>query len=248
MDDEVVTPSRDELITMVTRAHGNAPYAESALAGRTLAAGSKLPKIVAENLGAGFGQWDFFPSAGEIVDFALAYVPPETPDDAWTLARAWAADDAAARPTPLALVGREILQHELRRFDLPDLRAIVDEVDAARARELRSAAGLEVAPDKPGSGTSASSASPTSVKRAAAPRAKRAAAAPPREIPTRMPKPEFKRPAAPPPAAAAKKFAHPKFGDGVLVSQDGVGEDAKLTIKFEAGTKTLLAKFVTEVP
>ena len=30
--------------------------------------------------------------------------------------------------------------------------------------------------------------------------------------------------------------------------QDGVGEDAKLTIKFEAGTKTLLAKFVTEVP
>ena len=48
--------------------------------------------------------------------------------------------------------------------------------------------------------------------------------------------------------AAAKKFNHPKFGDGELVSQDGVGEEAKLTIKFAAGTKTLLARFVTEVP
>lgn len=228
---------------MVARAHGNAPYSESALAGRTLAAQSKLPKIVAENLGAGFGQWDFFPSAQEIVDFALAYVAPASPDDAWALARAWAADDANARPTPLALVGREILQHELRRFELPELRAIVDEVDAARARELRLASGLEVAPE----GTAKPAA--TSAKAAAAkPRAKRAPAAPPREIPTRMPKPEFKKPPPPPPAAAPKRFNHPKFGDGDLVSQDGAGEEAKLTIKFAAGTKTLLARFVTEVP
>jgi hypothetical protein len=239
-DDEAVPRSRDELITMVARAHGDAPYAEATLAGRTLAASSKLPKKVAENLGAGFGQWDFFPSPAEIVDFALGYVPPATPEDALALARAWAADDAARRPTPLALVGREILQHELRRFDLPNVRAAVDEVDPTRARELRLAIGLEVAAE-----TRTETA--TAAKRAA-PRAKRAAAAPPREIPTRMPKPEFKKPPPPPPVAAAKRFSHPKFGEGVLVSQDGAGEDAKLTIKFEAGAKTLLAKFVTELP
>ncbi len=238
-DDEAVPRSRDELITMVTRAHGNAPYAESALAGRTLAASSKLPKKVAENLGAGFGQWDFFPSASEIVDFALGYVPPAEPDDGWRLARAWAADDAGGRPTPLALVGREILQHELRRFDLPTLRAAIDEVDPARARELRIAIGLEVGPETTAKSTA----------KRAAPRAKRPAgpAAPPREIPTRMPKPEFKRPPPPPPPAAARRFSHPKFGEGVLVSQDGAGEEAKLTIKFTDTTKTLLAKFVTEL-
>jgi hypothetical protein len=243
--DEVVTPSRDELIKMVARAHGDAPYAESALAGRTLAAQSKLPKIVAENVGAGFGQWDFFPSAAEIVDFALGYAPPESAEDAWALARAWAADDAASRPTPLALVGREILQHELRRFDLPDLRAIVDEVDPARARELRIAARLDVAAET--AKTAGTSAGTAGAKRAP-PKAKRAAAAPPREIPTRMPKPEFKRPAPPPPAAAAKRFTHPTFGEGVLVSQDGAGDAAKLTIKFASGTKTLLARFVSEMP
>jgi hypothetical protein len=240
LTEQVVPPTRDELITMVARAHGDAPYAEATAAGKALAAQSKLPKIVAENLGAGFGQWDFFPPAGEIVDFALGYQPPGTAEDALALAKSWASDDANARPTPLALVGREILQHELKRFELPELRAAIDEVDAGRARELRAAIGLEVPAD-------AKTATP---KKTAAPRAKRAAAAagPPREIPTRMPKPEFKRPPPPPPQAAAKKFNHPKFGDGELVSQDGVGEEAKLTIKFAAGTKTLLARFVTEVP
>ncbi|MBS2011758.1 MAG: hypothetical protein JST00_02495 [Deltaproteobacteria bacterium] len=241
MDDERIDPApRDELITMVARAHGDAPYAEATLAGKTLAASSKLPKKVALNLGAGFGQWDFFPSATEIVDFALAYAPPATPDDALALARAWAADDAARRPTPLALVGREILQQELARFDLPAVRAAVDEVDAARARELRLAIGLAVGPEPTGG---------ASAKRAGArPKgAPRAPAAPPREIPTKMPKPEFKRPAPPPPAAAPKRYAHPKFGEGVLVSQEGTGESMKLTIKFGSDTKTLLAKFVTEL-
>lgn len=240
-DNELVPRSRDELIKMVARAHGDAPYAESALAGRTLAASSKLPRKVAENLGAGFGQWDFFPSAAEIVDFALGYVPPAAPDDAWALARAWAADEAAGRPTPLALVGREILQQELGRFDLPTLRAAVDEVDPTRARALRIAIGLEVAPEAKAK---------TAAKRAEArpKRPARTSAAPPREIPTRMPKPEFKRPPPPPPAAAPKRFSHPKFGEGALVSQDGAGENAKLTIKFASETKTLLARFVTELP
>lgn len=224
---------------MVARAHGGAPYAESTLAGRTLAASSKLPKKVAENLGAGFGQWDFFPSAAEIVDFALGYVPPAAPEDGVALARAWAADDAAGRPTPLALVGREILQQELRRFDLPELRAAIDEPDPARARALRIAVGLDVAPE-----------AEAKAKRAS-PRPKRPAGAPPapaREIPTRMPKPEFKRPPPPPPPAAARRFSHPKFGEGTLVSQAGAGEEAKLTIKFASETKTLLARFLTELP
>jgi hypothetical protein len=225
-------PSRDELVAMVAHAHGDASYAESTLAGRTLAAQSKLPNIVAVNLGAGFGQWDFFPNAAEIVDFALAYVPPSSSDEVWAIARAWAADDAHARPTILALIGREILQHELRRLNVADdLRAVVEETRPTRARELRANAGLEVA---------AAAAAPP----AKAPRVKRA----PKEIPTRMPKPEFKRPAAPPPPPAARQFQHPKFGEGVLVSQDGAGDDAKLTIKFGVGTKTLLARFVTELP
>jgi hypothetical protein len=240
-EDPIVPASRDELVTMVTRAHGNAPYAESALAGRTLAASSKLPKKVAENLGAGFGQWDFFPSAEEIVDFALAYVPPATPEDGWALARAWASDEAAGRPTPLALVGREILQQELVRFDLPALRAAIDEVDPVRARELRIAAGLEVGPES-------KTAAKTKTTKRAPPRAKTPAVTAAPQEPGRMPKPQFKPPPPPPPPAAAKRFSHPKFGEGVLVSQDGTGQDAKLTIKFESATKTLLAQFVTELP
>ena len=63
-----------------------------------------------------------------------------------------------------------------------------------------------------------------------------------------MPKPAFVRPAKSAPPPPAKRMHHPKFGDGVLESQDGVGPDAKLTIKFESGSKTLLARYVTELP
>ena len=65
--------------------------------------------------------------------------------------------------------------------------------------------------------------------------------------PQRMPKPEFKRPPKVEPAPPAKKYAHPKFGEGALVSQDGEGPEAKLTIRFESGPKTLLARYVTLV-
>ena len=79
--------TRDELVAMVANAHKGSAYGEAQLAGQTLAAQSKLPKLVAENLGAGFGQWNFFPEAAEIVAFALAYVPPSTAEDLWELAR-----------------------------------------------------------------------------------------------------------------------------------------------------------------
>lgn len=228
--------SRDQLIELIARVHLGAASSEGARAGRALAAQSKLPKIVAENLGAGFGQWDFFPEVSDIVDFALAYAPPSSEEELWAMARVWAADDAGGRHTLMALVGREILQHELRRIEVPKLRELFDEARPARVRELRESLGLAVPPG---------AASKRSRSGATAPRPKPAAAA--RAIPTRMPKPEFKRP---PPAVAApiRRFEHPKFGEGVLVSQEGTGADAKLTIKFSGGSKTLLARYVTERP
>jgi hypothetical protein len=228
--------SREAVIEVVTRAHLGSASADSARAAETLAAHSKLPRRVAENLGAGFGQWDFFPEIDEIVDFALAYVAPETAEDVWTIARAWAADDAASRHTLMALVGREILQHELRRIDVPQLRELVDEGRPSRARELREGLGLPVAARAPAKSPKGAT--------AAKPKAAKVAKA----IPTRMPKPEFKRPAKAAPAPDARRFTHPKFGEGELLSQDGVGPDAKLTIRFDVGQKTMLAQYVTEVP
>jgi len=239
-DDPIL--SRDELVNLVAKAHGaSSSYSDSSLAGRSLAAQSKLPKLVATNLGAGLGQWDFFPEAKDIVDFAFAYVPPATEEDALAMARTWAADDAAGRQTLMALVGRDILQHELRRIDAPKLRELFDETNPARVHELRASLGLPVA------SAALASAAPAAApaKRATSPKR---AAAPKREIPTRMPKPEFRRPppkVAPPPP---KRFSHPKFGEGVLETRSGEGPDAKLTIKFEGGSKTLVARFVTELP
>ena len=64
--------------------------------------------------------------------------------------------------------------------------------------------------------------------------------------PVKMPKPVLTRAKveAPP---LPRYFSHPKFGTGLLERADGTGDDAKLTIKFESGTKTLLARFLTEV-
>jgi hypothetical protein len=227
--------SRDELVTLVAKAHGASSYGDSSLAGRALAAQSRLPKLVATNLGAGFGQWDFFPEPAEIVDFALGYAAPATPDDVWRLARAWAEDDAAGKHTLMALVGRDILQHELRRIDVAELRELFDETRGARVHELRVKLGLP---------TKAPAVTAKSVKRTPAVRAPALKG----EVPARMPKPEFKRlpPKAPPPPP--KRFAHPKFGEGVLETKQGEGPEAKLTIKFQSGSKTLLARFVTELP
>jgi hypothetical protein len=236
--------SRDDLIALVARTHKDSAYGESALAGRKLSAQSRLPKVIAENLGAGFGQWDFFPEAADIVDFAVGYTPPSTEEDVWILARSWASDDAAARPTLMALVGREILQHELRRIDVPKLRELLGEARPTRARELRTALGLEVSPLAPAKAESKTK-RPRAAAAPLAPRASPPAGAP--ETAARMPKPAFKRPAKPAPPADARRFQHPKFGQGVLEAQDGVGPDAKLTLRFESGSKTLLARYVTEL-
>jgi hypothetical protein len=231
--------SREELIALVSRAHLGSASADHQHAGATLAAHSRLPTRVAENLGAGFGQWDFFPEIADIVDFALTYVPPATQEELWALARTWAADDAASRPTLMTLVGRELLDHELRRIEIPSLRELIDEPKPSRARELRVTLGLDVpalAAKKPAAGARR----PTQAT-------KSAAAAPKTDVPARMPKPEFKARPKPAPAPEPRRYRHPKFGDGVLRAQDGVGPEAKLTIEFSTGPKTLLARFVTEL-
>jgi hypothetical protein len=249
--------SRDDLVALVSRAHHGSSTEQSVLAGRALAAQSQLPTRVAENLGAGFGQWDFFPDVADIVDFALAYARPSTEEDLWSLARAWASDEAAGRHTLMALVGREMLHHELRRIAIPPLQELIDEARPSRARELRVGLGLAVpalpqAPAKAAATRSKPAAparAPASTPDGASPvspgrdQPKKAVQAEPRA--TKMPKPEFKRPEKAAAPAVAKRFQHPKFGVGVLESQDGVGPDAKLTIKFESGSKTLLARYVT---
>jgi len=246
--------SRAELVAMVSKAHQASSYADSSVAGKALAAQSRLPKLVAENLGAGFGQWDFFPEIGDIVDFALAYAPPSTEEEVWALARSWAADDAAGRRTVLVLVGKEILQHELRRVEVPKLRELFDEARPARALALRASLGLEMPPAAPpraakkrAPATPASpAASPDSAAGAPGPAPPRVPPAP--DVPARMPKPAIVKPPKAPPPAPPKRFRHPKFGDATLVTADGAGPDAKLTLKFEVGTKILLARYVVELP
>jgi hypothetical protein len=240
-DPPAPTPAtREELIELVTRAHLGSSSGGSELAGETLATRSRLPRVIAFNLGAGFGQWDFFPDVAEIVDFACAYVPPTNEEELQALARRWASDDAAQRPTVLALVGREILQHELRRIDVPPLRALVEETRPARALALRTSLGFPVRPSTP----------PTTGKRTAVRKATPAPKAP--SVGTdggmaRMPKPAFVAPKRDP-LPPARRFRHPTFGEGLLERQDGAGPESKLTIKFAGGSKTLLARFVTEIP
>jgi hypothetical protein len=237
--------SREELVALITRAHVGAPYAECKVAGAALADQSKLPRLIAENLGAGFGQWTFFPEASEIVEFASAYAPPATSEDVWSLARQWAADDAASRRTVLALVGKELLQTELRRVDVPELRALFAEPPGAGALALRKQLGLDVpAPRAPA--PKRAETRPARPAKAAAAAVKRVPVEMTADGVMKMPKPKFER-AKREPEPAARHFAHPKFGAGVLERIDGVGDDAKLTIRFPSATKTLLARFVTEV-
>jgi hypothetical protein len=60
--------------------------------------------------------------------------------------------------------------------------------------------------------------------------------------------PEPAKPAAPAATAWAigMRVTHAKFGDGAVKSVTGDGDNAKLSIEFASGTKTLLAKFVTK--
>lgn len=48
--------------------------------------------------------------------------------------------------------------------------------------------------------------------------------------------------------APGGKVTHSKFGEGMIEAVNGEGDEAKLTIAFSAGKKTLMAKFVTAIP
>jgi hypothetical protein len=58
------------------------------------------------------------------------------------------------------------------------------------------------------------------------------------------------RPAAPAPAGGRdgaggeERVRHPTFGVGVVLRRDGDGPDAKVVVRFEAGDKVLVARFV----
>ena len=248
---EEIPPTRDELVVLVSRAHLGAPYGECKLAGTALANQSKLPRLIAENLGAGFGQWTFFPEAREVVDFACAYAPPANADEAWALARKWAEDDAASRPTVLALIGRELLQFELRRIGEPvlELAAFFNEPRATGALALREKLGLAIPPPRARGAAPEPAAAPKEApareKREPRPAPKPATPSELGEGLLKMPKPILTR-AKVEPTPAPRHFEHPKFGAGVLEKIEGIGDDAKLTIRFASGTKTLLARFVTE--
>lgn len=245
MSDEIPQLSRDELIALVEKTHKDATYVDATAAGKTFAAHSKLPTLVAHNLGAGFGQWDFFPEAAEIVDFACSYVAPTNEEEMVELARRWSSDDANKRHTVLNLIGKEILRHELKRLDVPKLHDLVGAIHGTKSIEARKALGFEIRPEK----------APRPSREPRAPREGAPAVPEPRLPPEKtaegafkMPKPKFVKPPPKAAPAAARKFTHPKFGEGVLEKTEGVGDEMKLTIKFGAGSKTLLAKFVTEVP
>ncbi|NQV50457.1 MAG: N-6 DNA methylase, partial [Candidatus Marinimicrobia bacterium] len=47
------------------------------------------------------------------------------------------------------------------------------------------------------------------------------------------------------PDPSAQKVSHPTFGQGIVLSTEGHGDNAKLTIQFDSGEKMLQAKFVT---
>ena len=172
---------------------------------------------------------------------------PRTEDEMIELARKWSSDDAANRHTLMNLIGKEILRHELARVPVPQLQELVEATRGTRALEVRKSLGLDVPAGKV-TAPARTPRAPTEPRIAT----ENAPRPPPPEKTAegafKMPKPKFVKPPPKAPAAAPRKFTHPKFGEGVLEKQEGVGDATKLTIKFATGSKTLLSRFVTEMP
>jgi hypothetical protein len=68
-------------------------------------------------------------------------------------------------------------------------------------------------------------------------------------LPEPLPEPPPAEPSAPAaaPVPVTRRFRHPKFGEGELLSEEGEGAQAKVTIRFRSGDKTLLASFVEPI-
>jgi hypothetical protein len=52
------------------------------------------------------------------------------------------------------------------------------------------------------------------------------------------------RPEAGRPFARGDHVIHPSLGEGVVLAVDGAGRDAKVTVRFDAGEKRVLARFL----
>jgi hypothetical protein len=91
---------------------------------RALVASSQLPGQLAasftDDLPRGQG------ASAEDVTFVLGYRPPTTVDEVWSTARAWATYEHGGRYSPRGYLGRALLELELARVDVPEIRAIID--------------------------------------------------------------------------------------------------------------------------
>jgi hypothetical protein len=91
---------------------------------RALVASSQLPGQLAASF------TDDLPrdqgTSAENVAFVIGYRPPTAVDEVWGTARAWASYEHGGRYSPRGYLGRVLLELELARVDVPELRAIID--------------------------------------------------------------------------------------------------------------------------
>ena len=112
---------------------------------------------------------------------------------------------------------------------------------AAIAREVRARDGREVAPRPPAHPAPPRRAPGRAAHRARGASRTSAAHGEPRAVVDY----EFdQRPEAGRPFARGDRVVHPSLGGGVVLGCDGAGRDAKVTVRFEAGEKRVLARFL----
>ena len=118
--------NREELLALVERAHGEGAHVfDHDRAANALASMSRLPRAIAETLGAGLEQLAAeWPSTSDIVDFALAYEPPATREELFALLRRWLDDRTAGRPTVLVAIGEDLLAERQAALGTPELARI----------------------------------------------------------------------------------------------------------------------------
>lgn len=144
-DAEAYSPPEgiEELERLVARAHGqNAGAGDGEYAGRALAERSQLPQEWAHVLGSGDGRircaW---PSAAEIVRFALEYKPATTREELFVFVRRWIEDEEAKRSSAYAAVGEALFCERQNALGLRDLdrqtARFKSGIDVQRAAALR---------------------------------------------------------------------------------------------------------------
>jgi len=90
---------------------------------RALVASSQLPDRLAASFTDDIPRGQGTPAAD--VAFVLGYRPPTTVDEVWVTARAWTAYEHGGRYSPRGYIGRALLELELARVDVPEIRAAI---------------------------------------------------------------------------------------------------------------------------